>query len=111
MEFIAEAMHASIELTQTDCDDTVNDLSQPRALSPCSTTSVQTPVDRHHLEHDSYPTAFYRPESVEQQPAVFSSHYAAPPLVSPKISLEKITLSLGLLNCVRNVHPWNPSAT
>lgn len=87
MEFIAEAVHASIDLTQTDCHDTVNDFSPPRASSP-----VPTPVDH----HDSYPTAFYRPEDVQQQPEVLPSHYAAPPLVSPinclSISLEKIIL-------------------
>jgi hypothetical protein len=91
MEFIAEAVHASIDLTQTDYHDTVNDFSSPRASSP-----VPTPVDHSHTDHDSYPTAFYRPENVQQQPEVLPSHHAAPPLVSPikclSISLEKIIL-------------------
>jgi hypothetical protein len=83
MEFIAEAMHASIDLTQTDCQD----MNEPCPSSSCSQPSVPTPIDQPHaaeLDPDSHPTAFYRPENVEQQPAIFSSH-AEPPLVSPKI--------------------------
>ena len=93
MEFIAEAVHASIDITQTGCDDTVNDPS-PLSSSSCSSSpSVPTSVDQPHptrLDLDSYPTAFYRPENVEHPPAaVFTSHYAESPLVSIKMSWYK----------------------
>lgn len=114
MEFIAEAVHASIDLTQTDCHETVNDPSRP-SLS-CSSPSVPTAVDQPHpagLDIDSYPTAFHRPENVQHPPAVFTSHNAEPPLVSKIMALyKKILLSLTcLLYYIRNIHHWNPSAT
>ncbi|KAI9560698.1 hypothetical protein GHT06_011648 [Daphnia sinensis] len=82
MEFIAEAMHASIDLTQTTSQDNVNTSSPRPSSSLSSASSTLAASYQLHPRLDANHTAFYRP-SAEHQSAVFKPHYSLPSLERP----------------------------
>ncbi|XP_032788719.2 LOW QUALITY PROTEIN: retinoic acid receptor beta [Daphnia magna] len=82
MEFIAEAMHASIDLTQTTSQDNVNASSSRPSSSLSSASSTLAASYQPHPRLDANLTAFYRP-AAEHQSVVFKPHYSLPSLERP----------------------------
>lgn len=98
MEYIAEAMHASIDLTRTASHENVDlvPTSRPSSSSSSSTSPVSAATYQHHPGLDTSLTIFYRPVypsnlDQHQQPIGLSTPTQYP--VSSMVSLLMLLLS------------------